>query len=113
MAMLKDKVCVISGGAGSIGRAAAQRFLAEGARVMLLDLDQRALDAAAAALNSDNVAVAVCNVTDSRQVDAALAAAGSRWGQVDVVFSNAGNPGHIAPLAEYPEDAFDRTMVIH
>jgi len=113
MAMLKDKVCVISGGAGSIGRAAAQRFLKEGARVMLLDLNQRALDEAAAALKSDNVAVAVCNVTDSRQVDAALAAAHSRWGRIDVVFSNAGNPGHIATLADYPEDAFDRTMVIH
>ena len=113
MALLNDKVCVISGGAGSIGRAAAQRFLAEGARVMLLDLDQRALDDAAMALNSDNVAVAVCDVTDSRQVDTAFAAALGLWGRLDIVFSNAGNPGFIAPLADYPEDAFDRTMVVH
>jgi NAD(P)-dependent dehydrogenase (short-subunit alcohol dehydrogenase family) len=113
MTLLNDKVCVISGGAGSIGRAAARRFLAEGARVTLLDLEQRALDDAAATLNSKNVAVAVCDVTDSRQVDAALAAAADRWGAVHVIFSNAGNPGFIAPLADYPEHEFDRTMVIH
>jgi len=101
------------GGAGSIGRAAARRFLAEGARVTLLDLEQRALDDAAAALNSKNVTVAVCDVTDSRQVDTALAAAADRWGAIHVIFSNAGNPGFVAPLADYPEDAFDRTMVIH
>jgi NAD(P)-dependent dehydrogenase (short-subunit alcohol dehydrogenase family) len=113
MGLLEGKVCIISGGAGSIGRASASRFLDEGASVMLLDLDNNARDDAASALRSDRIATAVCDVTDSGQVDAAFAAAKSRWGRADVIFSNAGNPGFIAPLADYPEDAFDRTLQIH
>ena len=52
MGLMKDKVCVISGGAGSIGLASAKRFLAEGARVMLVDLDASRLEAVVKECNS-------------------------------------------------------------
>ena len=113
MALLNDKVCIISGGAGSIGLAAAKKFLAEGAKVMLLDLEQSALDRAVAACRSERVMARVVDVTDSNQVRSAFEEAVARWGKLDVVVSNAGNAGRNARLHEYPEDLFDRTLVIH
>lgn len=115
MGLLDGKVCVITGGAGSVGVATARRFIAEGAKVMLADLDRQALDRAAASLATTGEAVLTqpCDVSDARQVEACLDAAVSAWGSIDVLFSNAGNPGHNAPLAEYPEEAFDRTLAIH
>ncbi|MCC6377304.1 MAG: SDR family oxidoreductase [Burkholderiales bacterium] len=115
MGMLADKVCVITGGAGSVGLASARRFLAEGAKVVLVDLHEEALGRAAGELAAPRgrVATQVCDVSDAAQVRSALDAAVAAFGPIDVLFSNAGNAGHNAPLADYPEEAFDRTLAIH
>lgn len=113
MGLLKDKVCVITGGSGSIGLASARRFLAEGGKVMLVDIDATRLAAAASDLGSANVATFAGDVADAETVRAYLQAAVAKWGRVDVLFSNAGNPGHIARLEEYSEDAFDLTYRVH
>lgn len=110
---LQGKVCVITGGAGSIGRAAAKCFLAEGARVLLVDLKQSDLEKAAAELQSTDVAVKAADVTSVAEVKAYIGAAVARWGKIDVLFSNAGNLGAIAPLADYPEDVFDDVLRVH
>lgn len=111
--LLQDKVCVITGGAGSIGLASARLFLQEGARVLLVDLHPAALEHAAASLGSDRVAVAAADVTRAQDVQDFIEAATRRWGPIDVLFSNAGNAGIVAPLASYPEDAFDSVMAVH
>ncbi|MCB8878087.1 SDR family NAD(P)-dependent oxidoreductase [Acidisoma silvae] len=111
--LLDDKTCIITGGCGSVGLAAARLFLSEGARVMLVDLDDGRLAAAKASLGSDKVAVFKGDVAESADVAGYLAATNGLWGPIDVVFSNAGNHGHIAPLADYDDDAFDRTLRIH
>lgn len=113
MDVLKDKVCVITGGAGSIGRASAELFLAEGAKVMLVDLDPTQLLQLARTLDSDRVAVHAADVGDAASMQACIAATTSRWGPIDVLFSNAGNAGVIAGLADYPEDAFDAVYRVH
>lgn len=113
-ALLDGKVCVITGGAGSIGRASAQLFLAQGARgVLMVDVDPVALEDAARALNRDRVMVRTADVSRATDVKAFIDAARERWGAIDVLFSNAGNPGVVAPLAEYPEDVFDSVMDVH
>lgn len=111
--LLDNKVCVITGGAGSIGLAAARRFVQEGAKVMLVDLRQEDLDRASATLAASPVTTFAADASDAAQVRASFEATVARWGLIDVLFSNAGNPGHNARLPEYPEDAFDRTMAIH
>ena len=116
MSLLTDKVCFISGGAGSIGLASGKRFLDEGAKVMLVDLHAAKVEAAVAslaALGSDRVFGQACDVTDSQAVKAGLDALVARWGKIDVIFSNAGDPGHNAWLANYPEEAFERSLAVH
>ena len=113
MALMKDKVCVISGGAGSIGLASAKRFIAEGAKVMLIDLPGPALDAVVIACNSSNVMGYSADVSDPVQVQAAFEKVTQAWGKLDVIVSNAGNAGRNSRIEDYPEDIFDLTLTIH
>lgn len=113
MSLLEDKVCIITGGCGSVGLASARRFLDEGARVMLVDLDADKLASAEAALASNRVASHAGDVSDPAAVRGYVEATFEKWGSIDVLFSNAGNHGHIGPLESYDEDAFDRTYRIH
>lgn len=85
---LKDKVAVITGGSGGIGRAMAKAFLGEGARaIVLADLSQEAVQAAASELGCDGVA---CDVTDEQQVAELVEHTIRRHGSVDLFCSNAG-----------------------
>jgi NAD(P)-dependent dehydrogenase (short-subunit alcohol dehydrogenase family) len=113
MPRLADKVCLLTGGAGSVGMATARLFLAEGARVTLIDLRAADLDDAAAALGADQVQTAVADVTNSAEVAEAVAATVRRWGRIDVLFSNAGNFGVVAPISAYPEDIFESVLAVH
>jgi NAD(P)-dependent dehydrogenase (short-subunit alcohol dehydrogenase family) len=113
MARLQDKVALISGGGGSIGAATARVFAAEGARVVVADLDEAGLTAVVDEIGSDRTELAVTDVTDSDQVRAAVALAVERFGGLDVAFANAGVFGVNAPIAEYPEDVFDRVMAVN
>jgi len=111
---MQDKVYVITGGAGSIGSASAKLFLQEGAKVMLVDLSEAALKKTGAELGGgDNLAWCAGDITKSDQVRNAVAATVARFGKIDVLFSNAGNFGGVAPIAEYPEDVFDAVIAVH
>jgi branched-chain amino acid transport system permease protein len=110
---MQGKVCVITGGAGSIGLAAAKLLLAEGAKVMLLDLSDAALKTATADMAADSLAWSAADITKSDQVKNCIASTVSRWGKIDVLFSNSGNFGVVAPITEYPEDVFDSVLAVH
>jgi len=113
MGQLDGKVCVITGGAGSLGRASARRFVEEGAKVLLVDRDAAALADAARAMPADALATAVADVARSDDTVAYLEAALARFGAIDVLFSNAGNQGVIRPVHEYPDEVFDAVMAVH
>lgn len=88
---LKDKVVVITGGSGGIGRALASAFLDEGAKaVMLADLDAAATATAARELGCDGTG---CDVTDEAQVIALVRLVEERYGPIDLFCSNAGAGG--------------------
>ena len=110
--LLRGKAAIITGGEGSIGMATARAFVAEGARVCLIGLLGDELRDGAQALG-DAATWAVADVTDSAQVKAAVTAAAGTFGRLDVVVSNAGIGGVIAPVADYPEDVFDQVMAVH
>jgi NAD(P)-dependent dehydrogenase (short-subunit alcohol dehydrogenase family) len=86
------RVAVVTGGASGIGLALAQRFGAEGMRVVVGDIEQEALAAAVAGLEADGVDVlgVECDVSDAEQMQALAAAALDRYGAVHVFCNNAG-----------------------
>ena len=113
MGMVDNKVCVVTGAAGSIGLATAKLLVAEGARVMLVDFNERRLAEVAAEFPSDRIATCVADITDSTAVRRFVAQTVERFGKIDVLFSNAGNDGPLMPTSEYPEDLFDKIIKTH
>ena len=88
---LQDRVAVITGGSGGIGRSMAKAFLAEGAKgIMLADLDDAAVQTAAAEIGCDGM---VCDVTNEPQVAELTQATIAKFGKVDLFCSNAGAGG--------------------
>jgi NAD(P)-dependent dehydrogenase (short-subunit alcohol dehydrogenase family) len=110
---LEGKAALITGGAGSIGLATAAAFVAEGASVLITDIDAGALERAAASLGSDAVAWRAADVTLEADVEAAVGEALERFGKLDVAFANAGIFGAATPLAEYPTEVFERVLAVN
>lgn len=109
MGQLDGKVAIVSGGAGGIGRATAQLFLAEGARVLLVDRDP-AVEAVARELGAVGVVADVSSEVDTARYVAACVEA---FGGVDVLFANAGTEGTVAPIVALPVEAFDRVLAVN
>ena len=109
---LHGKAAIITGGEGSIGMATARAFAAEGARVCLVGLVEDELRAGAAELGEAAIWT-LADVTSSVQVKTAVARAAETFGRLDVVVSNAGISGVIAPVADYPEEVFDQVLAVH
>jgi 3-oxoacyl-[acyl-carrier protein] reductase len=86
---LKDKICLITGGAAGIGKATAEKFIAEGATVMLADVNQAVGQATAASLGP-NAHFDQVNVADRPAVQAWVEAVAKRFGRIDVLVNNAG-----------------------
>jgi NAD(P)-dependent dehydrogenase (short-subunit alcohol dehydrogenase family) len=113
MPLLPNKTCLITGGAGSVGRASAKLFLAEGAKVMLVDLREADLKRAKDELKSDKVDTCAADVADAKATKNYVDRAVAKFGKIDVLFSNAGNQGPIVPTTDYPEDVFDAVIAVH
>jgi rhamnulose-1-phosphate aldolase/alcohol dehydrogenase len=112
---LAGRIAIVTGGAGGIGAATAERLLGEGACVVLADIDEGALGEAAARLKARHGADAVrtveMNVTSEAAVAAAYAAMAVEFGGVDVVVSNAGIASS-APIEETTLALWERNMAI-
>ncbi|MBD0289655.1 MAG: SDR family oxidoreductase [Thermoleophilia bacterium] len=108
---LRDKVCVVTGGAQGIGRAIAEEYVSEGARVAILDLNGAAAEACADALRgrgTDAVGIQ-CDVAERDSVFEAAQAAAERLGPCDVLVNNAG-VALMGPSLEFPEEEWRRSF---
>ena len=110
MGRLDGKVAIITGGSGGIGRCAGRMFAAEGADVLLVDLNENDLKAAVAEIGSNRVSYCVADVTDPKQNERMVATAVERYGGVDVFLANAGIEGKVKPIVEYDVETFDKVM---
>jgi NAD(P)-dependent dehydrogenase (short-subunit alcohol dehydrogenase family) len=110
----KDKVVVITGGAGGIGRALAASFARQRARVALVDLPSSPLDEACEALESQGAeALGIpCDVTDADQCAEAMGQVREAWGGVDVLINNAGMV-HRSAFADTELEVFRRVMEVN
>ena len=112
MGALQDKVALITGGESGIGLAGARLFVAEGARVHLIGIDEPKLKAAVEEIGSDK-ALGRWPTSPTRPPSPRRCARCRRYGHYDVLFSNAGNSGEIAKIVDYPAEVFARTLAIH
>jgi NAD(P)-dependent dehydrogenase (short-subunit alcohol dehydrogenase family) len=110
---LADRVAVITGGASGIGRATVLRFLAEGASVVVGDLNADvAKDLMDEASAPDRLTFIRTDVAEEHDVEGLIGAATERYGRLDVVFNNAGSGGAFGPLTEIAVEHWDRTFAI-
>lgn len=111
MGRLANKVAIITGGAGDIGRTTAAAFLREGAQVMLVGRTRASLEAAVERLGGGpSLAFTVADIASEADTEAFFAATEARFGGVDIVFANAGNEGAIKPLAALTVEEFDTVI---
>ncbi|GHD40778.1 short chain dehydrogenase [Thalassobaculum fulvum] len=113
MGKLDGKVAIVTGAGGGIGMAAARLFAAEGAKLMLVDLDGDRLAALARSVGEDRADWTAADVTDAEQVKAYVARTVERFGGVDVSLLNAGIEGKVAPLTEQSDDDFDKVIAVN
>lgn len=119
MPRLVGKVAFITGGGGGIGRAAAERFAEEGAKVVIADIDDvrgeaSAQSARARAANSGGDALFIhCDVRDKASVEAAFAETVKRFGKLTILHNNAGgSTPQDGPVTEVSEDEFWRVITL-
>ena len=111
---LDNKVAIITGGAGGIGKVTAKRFLEEGAKVVLVDLFQESLDETKAELETlGDVLVVQADVTKEEDVKNYVNKTVEHFGKIDVFFNNAGIEGKVAPIFEQSVEDLDKVMAVN
>lgn len=114
MSRLENKVAIITGGAGGIGLAAARRFTAEGASVLLVDRDAAALASAEREIAAgDQLVTCVADVTVAKDSAHYVEQAVQNFGGVDILLANAGIEGQIATFEDYDEAVFDQVLAVN
>jgi len=113
MAEQSDKTALVTGAARGIGLATAKRFLADGWRLALLDIDAENLARTCAALDRpDTTMPIVCDVSDAAAVAAALASVAERFGRLDALVNNAGI-AIFKPILEVTPDDWARVLAVN
>lgn len=115
MGIMKDKVCIVTGAAGSIGLASTSILLREGAKVMMVGRSEDKLVKSLKTLDADaqSVDIVRANVADAEDTKKYINQTVEKWGKIDVLFCHAGISGVIKPITEYPEDVFDEVLAIN
>ncbi|HUY65691.1 MAG TPA: SDR family oxidoreductase [Acidimicrobiales bacterium] len=112
MGALEDKVALVTGAAMGIGRSAAQIFAREGAAVVVADIDDDGGRETVALVEEagGRAAFVHCDVSVQSEVKAMVAFAVDTFGGLDCAHNNAGIAAPMAPLADYPDDGWARTL---
>src|SRR6202008_3052357 len=116
MAKLAGKVAVVTGGASGMGRATVMRFLADGAKVVVADLNEangaETLAVAKANSHGNDIAFVRCDVAKEADVAATVALAKKHFGRLDIAYLNAGVGGAFGPIAETSVEDWDYTFAV-
>ena len=111
MGRLDSKVAVITGGASGIGEATARLFVAEGARVVIADIQDTRGKAVAAELGA-SATFQHTDVTSEADVRDTVTRAVAEFGRLDCMFNNAGLLGTVGPVEDIPVDEYELTMQV-
>lgn len=112
---LADKVAIITGAAFGIGRATAELFAAEGAKVILADIDASAGETAAETIrqNGHEARFVRCDVSREDEVAALIEAAETQYGGLDTIFNNAGIEQPVTPSDQVTSELFDKIIGVN
>ena len=113
MSRLDAKVAIITGGAGGIGIAAARRFIAEGAEVLLVDIDEEALIEVCEGIGSNRLSYTVADVASVEDNRRMVEVAEQRYGGVDILLANAGILGDTETIEHYDEARLDQVLAVN
>jgi D-sorbitol dehydrogenase (acceptor) len=108
---LQGRIALVTGAARGIGRAIAVRYVAEGAKVALADLDEAGAKTAAAEIGPDAMGLRL-DVTRQEEIDAAIAAVVERHGRLDILVNNAGI-FDLAPIVEITRASYSRVFTVN
>lgn len=113
--LFKDKVVLITGAASGIGKATAQAFASEGARLILGDIDGDKLTATVDELKAGNVQVVGLrsNIADVNSANALVDLASSTFGSLDVLVNNAGIMDRFLPVDEVSDEIWDQVLAVN
>lgn len=111
MRKLDGKVSLITGAASGIGAATAKLFAAEGARVIVVDIDEDSGRRVAEEIG-DSCVFHKCNVGESTEVEAMVRFAVERFGRLDILHNNVATAGAVCPIGDIPLDAWERALKI-
>ncbi len=112
MTQLTGKVAIVTGAASGFGAGIARQYVAEGAKVVVADLNEAGAIAVASSLGDDAVAF-TCDVTKEAMIEALVATTQERFGRIDVVVNNAGTTHRNQPLLDTDEAWFDRCFDVN
>ncbi|MFZ4106276.1 SDR family NAD(P)-dependent oxidoreductase [Flavobacterium sp.] len=113
MKQLEEKVVIVTGAAGSIGKTAVKLFLEEGAKIMLVDIDEAQLIEIVNEYSNKNLRYCVADVSKAKDVEFYVNETVRIFGQIDVFFNNAGIEGVVKPIVDYPEEVFDEVISVN
>jgi NAD(P)-dependent dehydrogenase (short-subunit alcohol dehydrogenase family) len=111
MPRLENRVAIITGAASGIGEGTVRNFVAEGARVLIADIDDARGGALAEELGPTTTYLRT-DVSSEDDVARAVSSAVERWGRLDVMFNNAGFGGVSGPIEDLDMAAYDTTMAV-
>ncbi|GAA5023644.1 short-chain dehydrogenase [Marivirga lumbricoides] len=115
MKKFDNKVAIITGGSGSIGFETAKNMAEKGAKVLIVDIDEKALQEKEKEAKEAGLEISYCvaDVTNSDQVKSYVDTCIERYGKIDFFFNNAGIEGVVKPIQDYPEDTFDKVLAVN
>ncbi len=109
---LEGKVAIVTGAASGFGRAIAERFVLEGAKLVMADINGEGVSEVASGYGDNAIAV-TCDVSQKADVDALVRAAAEAFGGVDIMVNNAGITHDNQPLLDVTEAEFDRIYAVN
>ena len=113
MQRLKNKKALITGAAAGIGSATARLFVNQGARVFLVDTNEEGLRTTVQAAGSAQANYTVANVADEPSTQKYVTLAKDFLGGIDIALLNAGIEGEVHPIADCPEEVFDKVLAVN
>ena len=107
---LNNRVAIITGGAQGFGLAISQRFIEAGAKVVIWDIDEDAVNTALKKVNSDNLSFQIVDESNFENINKNLSEVEAKHGKLDIFINNAGIAGMNTTVAEYPLDEWNKVI---